>query len=284
MPGTASPTVRRRELGVLLRRLRNDHGWTVEQVAEQLLVSPSKISRLETGQRGASQRDIRDLCDLYDVDEELRQQLIDLAAEGKQQAWWQSRGLPDSTSTYVGLETEAATISDFGYGLVPGLLQTADYARAVMRAVRPQRTEEVIEQRLSARMDRQRLLVSADPPQFDAVIDESVLRRLAGSRAIMRAQLNRLVEVSELPNVSVQVLPYDAGALPASNNKFIILSFRQPTLSEVVFIEGLTGDLYLDRAEDIEVYRDAFLVMREIATTEAQSRKMIASIAAGLGS
>jgi transcriptional regulator with XRE-family HTH domain len=263
---------------VLLRALRTRRGWTVEHVAEQLLVSPSKVSRLETGQRGASARDIRDLSDLYGVDDALRQQLTDLAAEGKQQAWWQSRGLP--YSTYVGLEAEAATISDFGFGLVPGLLQTADYARAILRAVRPQLTEDVIEQRLTARLDRQRLLASADPPQFDAVIDESVLHRVAGSPAIMRSQLSRLLEVSDLSNVSVQVLPYQAGALPASNNKFIILSFAQVVVTEVVFIEGLTGDLYLDRREDIDVYREAFVRMREIAASASQSRTMLAALAA----
>ncbi len=265
---------------MLLRALRTERRWTVEHVADQLLCSPSKISRLETGQRGASARDIRDLCDLYGVDDTLRHQLADLAAEGKQQAWWQSRSLP--YSTYVGLETAAATISDFGFGLVPGLLQTADYAMAVLRAIHPQLTEDMIRQRLSGRMDRQRLLVSEDPPQFEAVIDESVLHRLVGSQAVMRNQLNRLLEVSELPNVSVQVLPYEAGVLPASNNKFIILSFRQANVPEIVFIEGLSGDLYLDRPEDVETYQDAFVRMREIASTEDQSRTMLTAIAAGL--
>jgi len=281
LPGTGSPTVRRRELGTLLRALRNSKGWTVEQVAEQLLCSPSKVSRLETGQRGASARDIRDLCDIYDVDDALRQQLTDLASEGKQQAWWQSRGLP--YSAYVGLESEAASISDFGLGLVPGLLQTADYARAVLRTIRPRLTDDIIEQRLAGRLERQQILVSDRPPQFEAILDEAVLHRIAGSRSVMQAQLAQLIEVSDLTNVTVRVLPYRAGLLPVPNNKFIILTFEQAAVPSVVFVEGLTGDLYLDRAEDVEAYGDAFDALRHMAATTDQSRGIIASVATGIG-
>jgi transcriptional regulator with XRE-family HTH domain len=135
MAATGSPTVRRRELGALLRKLRTDRNWTVDYVAQQLLCSPSKISRMETGHRGASARDIRDLCDLYGVDHEQRRHLAELASEGKQRAWWQPLGLP--YSTYVGLEAEASSISDYGLGYIPGLLQTADYARAIVKAAVP---------------------------------------------------------------------------------------------------------------------------------------------------
>jgi transcriptional regulator with XRE-family HTH domain len=263
---------------VLLRALRTERGWTVEQVAEQLLVSPSKVSRLETGQRGASARDIRDLCDLYAVTDALRQQLLDLAAEGKQQAWWQSRNLP--YSNYVGLESEAASISDFGLGLVPGLLQTPDYARAVLRAFRPVLSDEVIEQRLAGRIDRQRLLTSDNPPQFATLIDEGVLYRGTGSGSVMRAQLARLLEAAELPHVTIGVLPYSAGLLPSNNNKFIILSFEQTALPRVVFIEGLTGDLFLDRADDVEAYVTAFSSMGAMAAPPDRTRAMISAAAA----
>jgi transcriptional regulator with XRE-family HTH domain len=273
--------VRRRELGALLRGLRTERGWTVEYVAERLMVSPSKISRLETGQRGANPRDIRDLCDLYDVADALRTQLTDLAAEGKQQAWWQSRRLP--YSAYVDLESDAALIRDFGLGLIPGLLQTADYARVVLQTIRPTLSAEVVEQRLSGRLDRQqRMFDVPGRTRFEAVIDEAVLHRVAASAAVMRAQLQHLVEASRLPNISVRVLPYDAGLLPATNNKFIILSFSQPTLSEVVFIEGLTGDLYLDRPEDVATYADAFQAMLEMTASAEASRAIIDRIAANL--
>lgn len=263
-----------------MRRLRNEHGWTVEQVAEQLLVSPSKISRLETGQRGASARDIRDLCDLYGVDDEQRQQLTSLAAEGKQPAWWQSRNL--YYSTYVGLESEAISIRDFGLGLVPGLLQTAEYGRAVLRSTRPALSPEVVEQRLASRMQRQKLLLSDQAPRFEAVIDEAVLHRVPVDADVMRGQLARLLGMSELPRVDIRVLPFRAGMLPSNTNKFIILSFAQPALPGIVFIEHLTGDVYLDRAEDVKAYEATFDLMRDIAATPDQTRDMIRAFALAL--
>jgi transcriptional regulator with XRE-family HTH domain len=270
-----SPTVRRRELGAILRALRTQKGWTAEQVAERLLISPSKVSRLEKGQRGASARDIRDLCDLYGVGGDQRQELMDLAAAGKQQTWWQARVLP--YSTYVGLETEATAISDYGLGLVPGLLQTTDYARAVFSRTVPHLPPDVARQRLAGRMARQRLLTSENPPQFHTVIDESVLRRVVGGRAVMHAQLERLLELSQLPNVFIRVAPYEAGAMAVNNNKFIILSLKQPLIG-LVFIEGLTGDLYLENKYDIDVYTQAFSEMTDLAASPAETRAIIASI------
>jgi transcriptional regulator with XRE-family HTH domain len=281
LPGSASPTIRRRELGALLKALRTEKGWTVEQVAERLLCSPSKVSRLETGQRGASARDIRDLSDLYGVQAERRQQLIDLAAAGKQQAWWQARNLP--YSNYVGLEEAASRIQDFGLGLIPGLLQTADYARAVLNAIHPPLSENVIAQRLAVRMKRQQLLESKSAPLFDAVIDEAVLHRVAGDRSVMKSQLQHLLTASDLPTVTIRVLPYELGILPVTNNKFIILSFEQPAVQGVVFIEGLTGDLYLDDASDLQAYGEAFRAMSSMAAAPGDSREIIAAIAAGLG-
>ena len=277
MPASSgSPTVRRRELGALLRAHRTRNGWTAEQVAGRLEFSASKVSRLETGQRGASARDIRDLCDLYGVEGPERQHLMDLASEGKQRAWWQPLGLP--YSTYVGLEAEAASISDYGLAMMPGLLQTPDYARAVVQAAVPRWVPEVVEQRVEGRMTRQQILFSADAPRFEAVVDESVLHRIVGSRAIMRAQLERLLELSDLPNVTLRVIPYDAGALPAGNNKFIILRFALPAISDVVFIEGLTGDLYLEEPHDVEVYNTTFRTLIQLAASPETTHDIIAAI------
>lgn len=281
MPGSGSPILRRRELGALLRALRTERGWTVDEVAKQMLCSPSKVSRLETGQRGASARDIRDLCDLYGVGEAERQQLTNLAAEAKQQGWWQDRGLPNPT--YLGLQRGATSISDFGLGLVPGLLQTADYARAVLRSVRPMLTEDTVEHRLAGRMDQQQLLTSDKPPEFEAILDESVLHRVVGGRPVMRAQLAHLLTVSEQPRVTVRVLPYEAERSPVTPSKFVLLTFEEPMVPSVVFIEYLTGDLYLERVEDVEAYRDAFRAMRGFSTTPDEARGMISSIAAGFG-
>jgi transcriptional regulator with XRE-family HTH domain len=176
LPANRSPTVRRRELGALLRALRQERGWTAEEVAERLLVSPSKISRQETGQRGVSARDIRDLCDLYGVQGDDRQRLIDLASEGKERAWWQSTRLP--YSTYVGLEAEAVSISDYGLCVMPGLLQTPEYARTVVEALVPKWVPEIVEERVRGRLTRQeRILAAPEPPRFEAIVDESVLHQ-----------------------------------------------------------------------------------------------------------
>ncbi len=283
MPTSASPTLRRRELGVLLKGLRNERGWTVEQVAGQLSCSPSKVSRLENGLRGVSARDIRDLCDLYDVQDERRQQFIALAAEGKQQTWWQSRNLP--YKTYVDLETAAASISDFGVGVVPGLLQTTDYARAVLQAVYPPLSADEIDRRVAGRIERQGLLTRADPPQLHAVIDEAVLRRPAGDNRVMRAQLEHLLDASELPLVTIRVLPFQAGILPVITHKFIILSFGKPPFEGVVFVEGVVGlttDLYLGPGEGLAEYQQAFGAMWAMAASPDESRTMIAEIATAI--
>jgi len=276
LPGSSSPTLRRRELGVLLKGLRTERGWTVDHVAERLQFSPSKVSRLENGLRGVSTRDINDLCDLYDVRGRERQQLVDLAAEGKQRAWWQSRDLP--YSNYVGLEAAAASIRDVGLGVVPGLLQTPAYARAVLSAVHPRLEADVVEQRVTNRIERQRLLAAADPPQFTAVIDEAVLHRLADNRDVMRAQLKHLVAVSEQPQIDIRVLPFNVGILPVTN-KFIILSFADSSVPGVVFVEVHTGDVYLGPDEGLAAYEEAFSAMADMASTPAESRRLIATIA-----
>jgi transcriptional regulator with XRE-family HTH domain len=276
MPATGSPTVRRRELGAVLRSLRAEAGLTADEVAGHLGVSPSKVSRLETGQRGASPQDIRRLCDLYAVDDEQRRRLLELASEGKQRAWWQPLGLP--YFTYVGLEAEARFISDYGLGTVPGLLQTPDFARAMVRAAVPTWTPEIVEQRVRGRIARQRLLYSASAPAFEAILDESVLYRVVGSPAIMEAQLRHLQEMSELSSVTIRVLPYDAGALPAPNTKFILLRFEEPAVSDTVFIEGLTGDLYLDEPGEVEVYNATFRTLVDLAQDPADTRQIIGAM------
>jgi hypothetical protein len=239
-------------------------------------MSSSKVSRLETGQRGANARDIRDLSNLYGLDDEQRQRLTDLAKAGKQHPWWQQLSLP--YSTYVGLETDATSIKDFALGVMPGLLQTSQYAEAVLQAIVPHHTLDEIENRIKGRLARQQRLLSVDePPQFHAILDASVLHRVVGSRAIMRAQLGRLIEMSELPNVTVKVVPYEAGPLPVPNNKFIILSFAA-ALPDVVFIEGLTGDLYIERKEDTDTYNTAFRALELVAASPEETRGIITSI------
>lgn len=269
---------------MLLRELRTEHGWTVEEVANRLMCSPSKVSRMETGQRGVSARDIHDLAALYGLSAERRQQLADLAAEGKQQAWYKKGDL--RASDYVGLESAADTISDFGFGLVPGLLQTADYGRAVLRMMRPQLPDEVIEDRIASRLERQRRLLLSDnppPPRFEAVIDEAVLHRVVGDRDIMRAQLEWLVAISRRPNVLVRLLRYEAGVLPSNTNKFIILTFAEPHLPDVVFIEGLLTDHLLDSPHEIAVYEEVFGMMRDMSASPEQTRELVSRMTDAFG-
>jgi transcriptional regulator with XRE-family HTH domain len=279
LPPAGSPTIRRRELGALLKALRTERGWTAEHVVGQVGMSTSKLSRLETGQRGASARDINQLCDLYEVDGQQRQRMLELAREGKQRAWWQPLGLP--YSTYVGMEAEAASISDYGLGIIPGLLQASGYARAIVRATLPDLEPEAVEQRVQGRMTRQQLLFLETGPRFEAVVDESVLHRVVGNPAIMQAQLERLLELAELPSVTLRVIRYEAGALPAGNNKFIILSFAQPAVPDVVFIEGLTGDLYLDDPADVKAYQATYRTLVRLAADPDVTREIIEAALSG---
>jgi transcriptional regulator with XRE-family HTH domain len=274
LPEVRSPTVRRRELGALLRALRNEKNLTVEQVAERLLCSPSKVSRMETGHGIATPRDIRDLCDLYEVtDQAERDRMMTLARESKRRAWWQSYEL--SYATYVGLEAEAVVISAFQSSAVHGLLQTADYARAGHEGTMPRPSPERIEMQIEAKLTRQEILVREGPPRFAVVLDEAALHRMVGGYQVMAAQLARLLDVSALPNVQVQVLPFDRGAHPALESNFTILELPDQAPG-VVFVEGLIGSTYLDRADDLKRYHEIFRELQSIALNPQDTADMIA--------
>ena len=276
MSEVRSPTVRRRELGALLRRLRTEKGLTVEQAADRLLFSMSKLSRMETGHGVATPRDVRDLCDLYGVtDEAERDHMMQLAAEGKQQAWWQSYEL--NYATYVGLEAEAVAIGDFQSSVVPGLLQIADYARAGHEATMPRLSPNRIDMQIKAKLTRQSLLTRASPPLFTAILDEAVLHRVAGGPRVMTAQLAHLIEVARLPNVTIQVIPFTVGSHPGLESNFNILDMVPPTPS-VVFVEGLVGSVYLERPEDLKRYREVFERLQMMALSPKDSIDMIFEI------
>lgn len=276
MPEVRSPTVRRRELGALLRALRTERGLTVEQVAERLLCSPSKVSRMETGHGIATPRDIRDLCNLYDVTGEAeRDRMTRLALEGKEQGWWESYDL--DFDTYVGLETEATGLKYYQSTIVPGLLQTADYARAMLDVYIPKLTPDRIDELLEVKLTRQRILRRELPLRLWAVFDEAALHRVVGGREVMGAQLDQLVDVSGNPNVTMQVIPYEAGAHPAMDSTFNILDFAGPVPS-VVYVEGLSGWRYLERPAEIEKYQQVFEILRELALSPKESTDLIAKI------
>lgn len=274
MADVRSPTVRRRELGAVLRALRTDAGLTVEQVAGRLLCSPSKVSRMETGQRGASARDVRDLCDIYGIEDPIRREhLATLAREGRGQAWWQPFDLP--YATYIGLESAALSIRDFEPGVVPGLLQTAAYARAVHERTLTRLSPEIIDQRIKVRETRQQILVREDPPQLAAIMDEAVLHRVVGGPAVMRAQLESVVAASGQANVTVQILPFSAGAHPALDSTFIMLEF-QPPVAGVVYVEGLVGQIYLERPQELQKYLQVFEQLVALSLSPEDSTELMA--------
>jgi transcriptional regulator with XRE-family HTH domain len=274
VPEVRSPTVRRRELGALLRKLRLEKGLTVEQAAEQLMFSMSKLSRMETGHGAASRRDIRDLCALYEVtDDAERERMLKLAAEGKQQAWWQSYDL--GYATYVGLEAEAVSISAFQSSVVHGLLHTAEYARAGHYGAMPLLNPDQIELQIEAKLTRQRILTRDNPPKFSVVLDEAALHRAVGGRQVMAAQLAKILDVAALSNVTVQVLPYDVGAHPATESNFTILELPGPTPG-IVFVEGLIGSTYLERDDDLIRYQEIFQKLQSIALSSKDSADLIA--------
>ncbi len=276
MPEVRSPTVRRRELGALLRALRNEKHLTVEQVAERLLCSPSKVSRMETGHGVVTPRDIRDLCDFYGVTEEAeRNHLKQLAREGKQQGWWQSYDL--AYGTYIGLEAEAGSISEFKSSVVPGLLQTADYARAGHEGTMPRLSSGQIDRQIEAKLKRQQILTQDRPPQFSAVLDEAALHRVVAGHAVMATQLGKILDMSALPNVMVQILPYERGYHPALESNFTILELPDPAPS-VIYVEGLIGFHYLERTEDLERYRAVFAQLQSIALSPEDSAEFLAEI------
>ncbi|MFF1378642.1 helix-turn-helix domain-containing protein [Streptomyces sp. NPDC058308] len=282
MASNVNPTVRRRRLGQELRRLRELKGMTAEEVAERLLVSQSKISRLENGRRSISQRDVRDLCGVYEVeDHRVVDSLMQMAKDSRQQGWWHSFGdIP--YSVYIGLETDAASLRVYDPQVVPGLLQTRAYAEALITGALPETTPTDIEKRVQVRMRRQdRVAAPESPLRLWTVLDESALRRVVGSRHLMRDQLEHLVEQSQLPHVTVQVIPFEMGAHPGLNGQYAILEFPDAADSSVVYIEGVTSDLYLEKANDVQQYSVMYEHLRAQALNVEQSRQLIAEIAKG---
>ncbi|GAA2950351.1 helix-turn-helix transcriptional regulator [Streptomyces enissocaesilis] len=280
MASNVNPTVRRRRLGQELRRLRELKGMTAEEVAERLLVSQSKISRLENGRRSISQRDVRDLCGVYEVeDHRIVDSLMQMAKDSRQQGWWHAFGdIP--YSVYIGLETDAASLRVYDPQIVPGLLQTPRYAEALITGALPETAVNDVEKRVNVRLRRQERILSAEQPlRLWAVIDEAALRRVVGDRQLMREQLEHLVEQSQLPHVTVQILPFDMGAHPGISGHYAILEFPDAADSSVVYIEGVTSDLYLEKANDVQKYSVMYEHLRAQALNVEASRQFIADIA-----
>ena len=256
----AGPTVRRMLVGARLRRLRTELGLTREEAAQAIRASEWKIHRLENGQVGFKDRDIIDLLARYQVTDPAEvAEFLTLAREANTPGWWQHYGdvLPSWFRTYVDLEQAATLIRSYEGQFVPGLLQTDDYMRAVVRGAHLEESGEEVGRRVRLRMARQILLTREDPPRLWAVVDEAALRRPVGGREVMRGQLERLIEATKLPNVTLQILPFAIGAHAAMGSAFSILRFADREIPDIVYLEHLTNAVYLDRRTEVEKYLDA---------------------------
>ncbi len=275
-----SPTVRRRRLALELRRFREAARMTCEDVAEHLECSTSKISRIETGRVRVSPRDVRDMLDLYRVPEPQRDSLVQLARESRQKGWWHaySDTIEPRFATYIGLESAASEIRIYEVTLIPGLLQTEDYARAVIAAGAVEGSPEAVERNVAFRMARQPALTSEDPPQLWAVLDEAALRRQVGGPGLMRLQLDHLLDLGGLPNVAIQVLPFGAGAHPAMGRPFVILAFPERADPDVVYLEDLTSALYVENVDEVDRYNVFFNHLRATALSFEDSAELITSV------
>ena len=281
IPAAGGPTVLRILLGAQLRRLREAKRITLEDAGKAIRASHSKISRLETGRVGFKDRDITDLLTLYGVtDEQERDTLRVLARQANAPGWWHdfSDVLPHWFEAYVGLEEVATQIREYEVQFVPGLLQAEDYARAVTVLGHDTASAREIDRRVRLRMARQAVLDRPDPPNLWAVIDEAVLRRPTGTPPAMRAQLRHLADMALRPNVTIQIIPFEAGGHSAAGGPFSILRFAEPDLPDVVYLEQLTSALYLDKPEAVDSYLRVMERVCMEAATPAASVEIIASI------
>ena len=270
-----SPTVQQRELGTRLRGLRSERGMTVEDVAEKLLCSATKISRLETGARRPSLRDVRDLCALYEVDEPTSAEFMSLARGAREQGWW-TEYEDLNLDPLIGLEQEAAAITCYSMNYIPGLLQTEDYAQGIITTIAPKMNPRIVQQRVEARLRRQQLLQGSNRPRYHVLLDESVLRRGVGGPALMVAQLDKVLAAAHRGEVAIQVIPFASGAYLAAAGYFVLLEFGADSqLWPVVFIEGLSGNQYLERKADISRYRETIDYLRERALEPSASVDLV---------
>ncbi|MEE1786176.1 helix-turn-helix transcriptional regulator [Streptomyces sp. SP17BM10] len=278
-----SPTVLRRRLGSELRRLREGAKLQAKSAADSLGFSATKVSRIESGQTTLKESDVRAMLELYGVTDEAElRQFITLTRRSTQRGWWHDYGdtLPEWFQTYVGLEADASQIRSYESELVPGLFQTASYAREIFRTAQwKQLDDDAIERRIKLRMQRQEIVRDPAALTVHAVVSEAVLRRPVGGADVMGQQVNHLIEVAQQSNVTIQVLPFSAGAHPAMGTNFRILSFSEVP-GDIVFSEALTSSLYLEKQSDISWHESVFDQLTTLALTPEDSMAWLHTLAA----
>jgi transcriptional regulator with XRE-family HTH domain len=279
-----NPTLRGRRLAVELMRRREASGLSREEAARRLEWSTSTIFRIETGRNRPQPGNVRVLLDLYGVTGAERDGLIQLAREARQPGWWHSFRdvLPNPYEVYIGLEGGAASIRNFEPVVVPGLLQTEEYARAMFKGGPRELDRDDIERRVEVRLARQQILTRDDRPRLWAVIDEAVIHRLVGDPAVMRAQLGHLIDTAEQGKTTVQVVPYRAGAHAGTTGPFVILDFPEPADPSVVYVETLAGDIYLEERADVNRYTIAFDRLLAAALHPDDSVRLLQQAAAAM--
>jgi transcriptional regulator with XRE-family HTH domain len=276
-----SPKVRRRRLGIELRQLRENANLTIEQVATRLEVSDSKISRIENGQVSATPRDVRDIATLYGVTGQRMENLKQLARETREKAWFSQ--YPNMAISFAEYEAEASSILMFSPMILPGLFQTPDYARAIIRGIRYDLSPEEIDRRVEFRMKRQARLAETAPPQMWAVIDEAILHRVIGDPMIMHHQLKSLIETAGLPHVTLQLLPFAGGAHAGLDGPFIIIRFPEPTDRDVIYFEHTDQEHYVDEPDAVSLHVSLFDHIRAAAVKPDDSLALLSRRADQLG-
>jgi hypothetical protein len=276
-----SPTLRLWQLAESLRGHRERRELTIEQAATRLKPhsprwSRSKLQRVETRSYAPQPAEVEHLAAVYQVPADETAALVQMAREARQKGWWQSSALPKLTQTIVGLEQAATTVRQFELALVPGLLQTSDYARALMTTITPTTPIEVIENRIAARMTRQHVLTGNDPLSYEAILSEAVLHCPVGDSRVLRGQLERLLELAGAPNIAIQVLPFAAGAHPGMQGSFTIVTL--PDLApDVGYVEGPAGSIYLEEQDDVRRCTMHFAVLSSVALSPAESAGLIST-------
>lgn len=278
-----TPVMRRRRIGLTLRKLREQQRLTLDQVAARMDCSPSKISRIETGHSSVGMRDVRDLLVIYDITGDVAQDVMDMARDARrrerERSWWHPYNNV-LVSAYVGNEHAASRIRTYEHQIIPGLLQTEDYAFALFEAANPDLTSEEMMERIRVRLGRQSLLTQIDGPIcFEVVLDEAALSRPVGGDKVMTAQLRRLCAAASMPNVTIQMLPFEAGAHAAMEGTFAILDFPESEGASLVYAENATGGLFLEKERELKLYSDIFDRIRVAALSPEESTERIAFLA-----
>jgi transcriptional regulator with XRE-family HTH domain len=277
-----TPTVRLRRLAAELRALRASSGLTRDEVVERTGINVATMYRIEHARVRPQTRTLRTLLDLYGVDKEQQTELVGLLRDARERGWlhaYQSE-LPEQYMNFIGFEGEAESAWEYESLLIPGLLQTEDYARAVIRGGFPTASRDEIERRVAVRMERQEVLRNESPLKLWGIVDEAALRRQVGGRAVMRAQLRHILEASESPNVTFQVIPFDVGAHTGMPGSFIVLQFAEAAIPDVIYIDSMAGELFLEEEGDVRRYKLTFEHLRAVAASPDVSRSLVAAAAA----